>query len=184
MNPIRSVAPRHLLILAVILLSVPLHMAVKGMAWYQPVRPVAPGEPAPSFRLADATGRIFTLSGFDAAAVLVTFCNLDEPACHAQGRDLNRFVQAYAHRGLEVLLLADSASVDSINRFDAMIDAEYHILQDRGGKVRDKYRATVLPTHFLIDRQGTVYWVQAGRIRQSSGRTRRIVEFILNKEAP
>ena len=182
MTPKRPISSNRLLILAILLLSIPVHMAVKQMVWFEPKQVLPAGVQAPDFHMQDEKGRYFRLTGFLGRPVLLTFCTVDEPACHTQARDLNRFVEQYAHRGLEVLFVADSPTVDQMNQFDQIVDADFLILQDRGGKIRDKFGATILPTHIFIDKTGAIFFVQAGRIRESSGRMRRVIEALIEDE--
>jgi peroxiredoxin len=181
MNAIREVTLKRFLILAVILASVPIHSAVKGMNWFQRYALIEAGQRAPVFQMQDADGRIYNMTGFMGKSLLMTFCALREPACASQARDLNRFAEQYGHLGLEILFIANSPTPDEMKKFDKEVDADFIILQDRGGKTQARYRAETVPTNFVIDKSGTIVYAHAGRIRPSSAKIRRIIETALGE---
>lgn len=182
MGSIKFITPKRLVILAVLLLSIPLHMAVKGMVWFQEKELLRGGQPAPTFRISDEKERIWGLEGFRGKVLLLSFCKLSLPVCKAQAKNLNTVAGRYNHKGLEVLFIADSPSLDEMQEFDKNVDADFYILQDRGGRIRNRYNVENYPTNYFVDKEGIIITVYPGRIKASSSAIRDIIENALEAE--
>jgi peroxiredoxin len=173
---------RTLLIIAVILIAVPVHYYVKNMTWYQSKALIRPGQIAPQFMLRDETGKLIQLFGFLGKPVLLTFCRIDQASCTAQARELNRFAKKFTHQGLEILYLANSASVRQMQDLNDEVDANFYILRDIAGNVASDYGVESAPVHVFVDKTGVIAWATTGRIRAGSGKIKKLVAFLVEDE--
>ncbi len=173
---------RWLLILIVVVLSIPIHMAAKKIVWYETKKLLSPGVQAPAFHLRNTKGQIIDLAGFRGKVVMITFCDFTSGVCAAQGKDLNGFAEKFTHKGLEILFIADSPALSDMKRFDELVDADYFILQDRGGRIHDKYSVEGnFPTHYFIDKAGVISGSKRGRYR-ARGEVSKLIESLLEEE--
>ena len=172
-----------LIALALLVVAIPLTWTVKNMVWYQEQELLSLGVEAPGFTLSDENGRMYALAGFHGKVVLLTFCKTNEASCAAQALDLTRIQDRYGDRGLEVLFLANSASVKEIQDFDQAMDTSFRILQDRGGRIAKKYHVSQQPTHYFIDRNGNVASATASRFTSRNRGYRDLIESLLEEEA-
>jgi peroxiredoxin len=170
---------KHLLILALIAASVPLHLAVKRMVWYEQRILLTFGVQAPDFNLQDEKGRKFSLREQRGKAVMLCFCSVDEPACAAQAQGLNILTRNYADKGLEIFFLAKNDSIEEMIKFEKVRDAEFYMLRDRGGKVAKRYKIGSQPTNYVIDRSGKIVNAFGGRVRANSHNIRKAIDYAL-----
>lgn len=173
--------PVHLFVLLAILVSIPIHMSVKRMDWLAEKELLKPGEQAPIFQMRDEKGRLFNLAGFRGKVVWLCFCDATEPACYAQGKALNKIAEEYTHRGLEVVFIANNPTTEQMEKFNKIVDSDFYTLQDRGGNVADHYNIKVVPTNFLIDKQGYIAEVYPGRVRHRTGKLKKAIETLLEE---
>lgn len=175
--------PFHLFALLIILASIPIHLSVKRMDWLAEKELLQPGQQAPVFRMRDEQGRLFSLAGFLGKPVWICFCSATEPACFAQGKTLNKVADTYSHRGLEIIFIADNPTPEQMEKFNKGIDPNFYTLVDRGGAVANKYNVKVIPTNFLIDKQGYIAEVQTGRVRHRTGKLKKFIEALLEDDS-
>jgi cytochrome c-type biogenesis protein len=120
-----------------------------------PPKPVADGEPAPDVELKTTDGRPLKLSELRGQVVLLNFwatwcvpCRSEIPSLNAMHRDLSS-------RGFRVLGVTTQDSADLVREYQKDVKQEYTVaLGDEG--VANKYAVGVLPTTFIIDRQGRI----------------------------
>jgi cytochrome c biogenesis protein CcmG, thiol:disulfide interchange protein DsbE len=87
-----------------------------------------------------------------------TWC---EP-CKAEMPTFERAQQEYRDRGLVVLGVNFQERDEEITSFLSQVGVTFPSLVDRTGEVSRQWRATGLPTTFLIDRQGIIRDVRVG----------------------
>ena len=182
MKRISSITLKRLLILAVVLASIPLHSAVKGMVWFQEKELINDWEEAPTFILSDAEGRKYHLVAFRKEPVMLIFCDPNENACHTQAGVMKPFAENYVHRGLNILFVLESPSVGQMNQFEEKMDVDVLVLRDPGARIRNKFNVESFPTVYFIDKAGYVRFSQAGLVRERWGKIRKLIEQLIGEE--
>jgi cytochrome c-type biogenesis protein len=115
----------------------------------------ANAEPAPDVELKTTDGKPLKLSELRGQVVLLNFwatwcvpCRSEIPSLNAMHRDL-------AGRGFKVLGVTTQDSADLVREYQKDVKQDYTVaLGDEG--VATKYAVGVLPTTFIIDRQGRI----------------------------
>ena len=120
---------------------------------------------APSFRLANASGKFVRLSDFRGKPVVLNFWATECGGCRAELPAFVRLERAYANRGLTVLgvsmdiMYEDLKSADEgwarVKPFVHAQRIEYPILMD-DGSVEKSFNVNALPATYVIDRAGRI----------------------------
>ncbi len=126
-------------------------------------RPVQPGEPAPDFELAEASGETVRLSDFRGRSEVVLFFypKDDTPGCTAEACSFRDSHDAFRDAGAEVIGISND-SADSHRRFAGRHALPFRLLSDPDGAVRARYGVAktlgLIPGRvtFVIDREGIV----------------------------
>ncbi|PKO99849.1 MAG: thioredoxin [Bacteroidetes bacterium HGW-Bacteroidetes-8] len=148
---------------------------VKESSWGKSVKgeidlinSLMPGKPAPEFSSIDINGKKLSLSDFRGKYVLVDFWASWCVPCRKGNPHLKELYKKYNGEGFEVICVADDDSNHSKWR-DAVakdgIEMFHHILRglkrvgnlyDRSNSIADRYAVHLLPTKYLIDKEGKI----------------------------
>jgi thiol-disulfide isomerase/thioredoxin len=136
---------------------------------------LAPGRPAPSFRLETPTGRPVDLGSFRGKAVLVEFFATWCPHCAAEAPHLRTISESLPNRRYAFVSVnadgEDAASVLAYHiyfglPFPALLDPSSHpgTFHDPGspGPVSKAYRVASYPTFYVLDSRGRIVWAGTG----------------------
>jgi len=118
------------------------------------------GAPAPDFALRSTAGNNLRLSEYRSDVVVLNFWSEWCGKCAAAVSALNEFDSQYGDAGLRVLTI----DVDG-NHGQHLVDEAgltYPVLLDVKSRVSKAYDLNRLPVTVLIDREGTVRYVQKG----------------------
>ncbi len=140
------------------------------------VPPLAVGDVAPGFRLADVSGAPFPYGekGRRKPLLIAFFSVFCEP-CRARLPVLQGMQEKYGGGGLDVV--AVSLDGEALNTtvagfaqqegytFRVLLD---EVSGDRLFRVADAYRVTEIPTLYLVDRAGRVAFAGRGRVAEES----------------
>jgi peroxiredoxin len=131
-----------------------------------------PGQPAPAFELADASGKSVTLADFKGRFVVLEWTN---PGCpfvlkHYGSQNMQSLQKEAAAKGVVWLSISSTAQGHSDYLAPAALAAQYRqwgaaptaMLMDDSGKVGRAYGARTTPHMYLIDPKGLL--VYAGGI--------------------
>jgi peroxiredoxin len=110
---------------------------------------------APAFALKSVEGRGVTLSSLRGNVVLLNFWALWCPPCKAELPSMDRLQRAFKDKGLVVVAVTND-NPESVRRYVEDFRYGFVVLLDTDSKVYDAYRVFMLPTSYLIDRQGKV----------------------------
>ena len=144
-------------------------VAIPGAVGHQATRARVQGEKdrsgAPSFRLANASGKLVNLSDFRGKPVVLNLWATECGGCRAELPAFMQMDQRYKGKGLAVvgvsldIMYSDlKNSRDGwarVKRFVKTKRIEYSILLD-DGSVEKAFNVTALPATYLIDRAGRV----------------------------
>jgi cytochrome c-type biogenesis protein len=128
-----------------------------------PKEPNAPGtttsnaaaEPAPDVELKTTDGKPLKLSDLRGQVVLLNFWATWCVPCRSEIPGLNEMQRDLAGRGFKVLGVSTSDSAELIREYQKDVRQDYTVAVGDDG-VANKYSVGVLPTTFVIDRQGRI----------------------------
>ena len=132
-----------------------------------PVSTADIGQITPPLRLPLVGGGEIDLGGYRGRPVLLNFWATWCEPCKAEMPVFERAQQQYRDRGLVVLGVNFQERDEEISAFLSQVGVTFPSLADRTGEVSRQWRATGLPTTFLIDRQGIIRDVRVGAFTES-----------------
>ncbi len=146
-------------------------LAVNGGAAFrdcQQLRPVHEGEPAPEFVLPSITakgtlGTPFALSSAKGDVVVLDFWATWCGPCKASMPVLERVAKKYADRGVRVISVntEGGGAAARARKMANRLAPSLELLSDTG-VASALYKVNTIPHMLIIDREGTVRWVQRG----------------------
>lgn len=120
------------------------------------------GNSAPAFSLPLADGKNASLEGLKGRVVLVDFWASWCAPCRESFPFLNRMQLQYGTKGLHILgINVDEKRADA-TRFLGKIPAQFSVLYDAAGKTPQAYDLKVMPSSYLIGRDGKIRLVHQG----------------------
>jgi len=136
--------------------------------------PLGLGQTAPDFALSDIDGRPVKLSDFAGRPVWVNVwaswcapCRAEMPDLDAVYRDVRR-----GESGLALLVVSLGEDPAAVRRYLSTTKYDVPVLVDPTFSITEHYRITGLPTHFFIDRHGTIRDLAIGGLKPNGMRTR------------
>ncbi len=138
------------------------------LRYRSPEAPAAPrvGALADDFTLHALDGHSVSLVALRGRPLLINFwapwcqpCRVEMPVLV---RAAQQAQQADPQRGLLVLGVAVNSSSDSVIAFRKEFALPFSVLLDSDSRVLHRYWVDSIPTSLLIDRQGTIRWIQRG----------------------
>ncbi|MBI5232839.1 MAG: TlpA family protein disulfide reductase [Deltaproteobacteria bacterium] len=109
---------------------------------------------AQGFTLPDTNGKPVSLEDLRGKVVLLNFWATWCPPCKAEMPSLETLHRLLGKKGLSIIAIDDYESKNKTLDFLKENKYTFTILIDEEGIVSEKYLARVLPTTFIIDRQG------------------------------
>ena len=131
---------------------------------------------APDFSLADAEGRIWTLSSMRGNTVLLSFWSAASERSRDDWKTFNQQHKAWASRGLQLLTItvsdsSDAATLRALARDNRLTFPLLLGSEDVGGiyniifrNLFDRHRDLPLPTSFLINAKGEIVKIYQGPV--------------------
>jgi thiol-disulfide isomerase/thioredoxin len=143
-------------------------------------RPLAIGTPAPAFEARTPEGQVGDGTWADADATVVLFFATWCQPCHRTLHELGEIRQAVGPR-LRILLIDAGDDPAAVRRFVAEnpIPEGAVVLDDLSGGDRQRWGCQMFPTLFLVDRAGTVRYVNLGWGDGSQAKYLRRVHHVL-----
>jgi peroxiredoxin len=118
-------------------------------------RPLQIGDTIPDFSLADSAGGLMKLpSALKGRVVLIHFWADWCAACFKELAASKDLVERYGSEGLEILAINLKQGPQAIAPWLEKLALNYPVLLDGDGRMAAAFGVTVLPSSFLIDRQG------------------------------
>jgi cytochrome c-type biogenesis protein len=115
----------------------------------------AAAEPAPDVDLKTTDGKPLKLSDLKGQVVLLNFWATWCVPCRSEIPGLNEMQRALAPRGLKVVGVTTSDTADLVREYQKDVKQDYTVALGDDG-VAAKYAVGVLPTTFVIDRDGRI----------------------------
>jgi len=114
---------------------------------------------APPFTLNDLAGHETKLEDFKGRVVVVNFWASWCKPCRVEMPSLSRLSNKFRDKGLIFLAIAVDRGFftnQNVKKFLKKYGLNLPVLMDRGGHVRKAYEVTMLPTTFIIGRDGFI----------------------------
>jgi cytochrome c biogenesis protein CcmG/thiol:disulfide interchange protein DsbE len=131
-------------------------LGVVSLGWGQ-AKSEMEGKMAPDFTLKDVLeGKDFSLSQFKGKVLVINFFTFFCGPCREEMPDLNKINNELKGKGLQIIGIALSSTPDQIRFLVKQLGLEYPVLSgtDKTGEAYGN--VTVVPTTFIIDRQGKI----------------------------
>jgi peroxiredoxin len=127
---------------------------------------VGVGQPAPSFTLADATGKAVSLGSLRGHAVIINFWASYCAPCRSETPLLQQFYQQHQADGLMILGINEGEPISTMSEYVQEYNVTYLVLSDRTLAFNDNasYNPVPLPRTYFIDTQGIVRAVVNGAL--------------------
>jgi cytochrome c-type biogenesis protein len=126
-----------------------------GSGKQPPVAAPKSAEPAPEVDLTTLDGKPLKVSELRGQVVLLNFWATWCVPCRSEIPSLNDMQRDLAGRGLKVLGVTTEDSADLVRDYQKDVKQEYTVALGDAG-VANRYAVGVLPTTFIIDRQGHI----------------------------
>jgi peroxiredoxin len=126
------------------------------------------GSPAPAFSAVDLDGKAVTLESMRGQkTVLIEFWATWCPPCRMVLGTLRRMEDALKASNVEVLSVDAGEDAGVVGKFVEQEGSPFHVLLDPDSSVFAQYRVAVLPTMFLVDKQGIIRWIHIGHMPET-----------------
>ncbi|RDI94584.1 TlpA family protein disulfide reductase [Meiothermus sp. QL-1] len=130
-----------------------------------------PGQVAPEFRLRDLEGKVYTLASFKGKPVVITFWASWCPVCRAEFPKLHALAQEY--RVPFVVISREPRDTEAVVReYMRSYPRFLPLVALPGGDspvaVANRYRVLGQPWTFVLDKEGRVVNLYAGRVEVES----------------
>jgi cytochrome c biogenesis protein CcmG/thiol:disulfide interchange protein DsbE len=154
---------RFLFLSVLVVMAAPLHgaslkqqMQSQGLGVAE--KPVDPVE----FKLQDLAGKQVALSGLKGKVVLLNFWATWCGPCVSEMPSMQRLYKQLKADGLEILAVNLREEKPAVADFVKKLGLTFPILLDADGYVGSVYNARVIPTTYLVDRNGKIFAGMAG----------------------
>ncbi len=143
--------------LAVIALALAVSLALWTPAgWSQPKSELE-GKMASDFTLKDVLeGKDYSLSQYKGKVVMINFFTFFCGPCREEMPDLNKIYNEYKGKGLQTLGIALSSDPTQIRFLVKQLGLDYPVLGGTDKTSQDYGNIAVVPTTFIIDKQGKI----------------------------
>jgi thiol-disulfide isomerase/thioredoxin len=116
-----------------------------------------PGFLAPAFKLTGMDGKTYEVGGKRDKPLMLNFWASWCGPCELEAPDLKSVYEKYGNDfDLYGINTTDKDNLDEAKKFVKQYKLPFPILLDTAGKVADQFRFSLIPTSFLIDRNGVV----------------------------
>ncbi len=142
---------------------------------------VLANEKAPRFRLPGTTG-VIDLANYRGKVVYVDFWASWCLPCRKSFPWMNMIQARYKERGFEVIAITLDESPNDATAFLRKYPAAFTVAFDRKGKVAEAFGLRVMPTSYLIDKEGYIVETAEGFSKKQKKRLETVIEKLLDNQ--
>ena len=117
---------------------------------------------APQFTLPDMDGEMFSLSSYKGKTVIINFWATWCPPCREELPSMNRAWAKIKDGNIAMIAINVGEDEDTIFSFMGDYPIDFQVLLDQSGEVIKQWPIKGLPTTFVIDPQGRLYYRAIG----------------------
>lgn len=137
---------------------------------------------APDFALSTVDGKKGSLADFRGKVVLLNFWSTWCEPCREEMPALEALWNSLGDKGLVVAAVTkERGNLHKVGEFCRMHEISFPVFLDPSGEVAGEYGVTVLPTSFVIGKDGAVEGVLVGPRDWAGTESKRLFERLLNK---
>jgi thiol-disulfide isomerase/thioredoxin len=136
----------------------------------------------PALSLKDGRGNTHTLDEFRGRVVLVHFWATWCEPCREELPSISAMARRYGPQGLSLIAVDVGESRAGIVRFTEQVPIAGLVLEDRDSAVFRRWRAQVLPTSYLVDRDGRILYWHLGELDWTAPKTVQYLEKLLGQQ--
>jgi thiol-disulfide isomerase/thioredoxin len=123
---------------------------------------VGPGDAAPAFALTNLAGETVDLARLRGRVVYVDFWASWCAPCKRSFPWMNTLLERYGREGLSIVAVNVDKRRSDADRFLRDVPAAFTVVFDGQGTVPTAYDVKGMPSSYLVDRRGTVTFVEEG----------------------
>jgi peroxiredoxin len=127
-------------------------------------KPPRVGAPAPDFAARTVDGTRVRLSAYRGKPVWLTFGASWCQPCRAENPDIQATYDKMRAKGVVVLGVFISEDAGTVRDYAARVGLTYPKVADPGTDIASAYRILGIPSHFFIDRSGTLRVMKIGTL--------------------
>jgi peroxiredoxin len=117
---------------------------------------------APKFSLQGDSNKTISLASYRGKVVYVDFWASWCTPCKQSFPWMNEIQQRYRHRGLEIIAINLDSEKSDADNFLKKVRTDFTIAYDPSGKIAEKYHVQVMPSSYLISKNGDVVHLHRG----------------------
>ena len=122
------------------------------------------GKAAPDFLAQTVDGKVIKLSDLKGSPVWLTFGASWCQPCRAENPDIQATALKHAGSGLVVVGVFISEDAPAVKDYADRVGLTYRKVADPGTKIASEYRILGIPSHFFIDKDGTLRQIKIGTL--------------------
>lgn len=142
------------------------------------LKPTKP-RPAPELNLPTLNGGSVNLTDLRGRVVLVNFWAVWCPPCRKEMPSMERLSKLMAKRPFTILAVNAGETPEQIRPFLNEVPLTFPILLDRDSARMKAWRVFVLPSSFLVDKQGQIRYSLSGHIEWDEPKAVAVIEKLL-----
>jgi peroxiredoxin len=123
---------------------------------------VSKGQKAPDFRLTTLKGQQLSLSSLRGKVVLLDFWAQWCEPCKQELPELQKLHKEYASRGVVIVGVNIDKLRENAERLVRQLGITFDVALDPAGSVAGTFDLPKMPTSFVVDKKGTVRFVNEG----------------------
>lgn len=137
---------------------------------------------APEFTLIGVDGKEKSLSEFKGKVVLLNFWATWCDPCREEMPAMEKLWAEFKAKGLVILAVAnDKGSMHKVEEFCRMHDVTFPVLLDPSGDVKSAYSVTMMPTSYIIGKDGSIAGKIVGARKWDSEASKKLFNSFLLK---
>lgn len=139
-----------------------------------------------AFETTDMSGRSFSLSKLSSKPVIVHFWATWCPPCVTEFPQMIKFVESFEGQIELVAVSADHSNEDVdgfIKRLGIQLPNNVHMIRDEKNQIAEQYRATMLPTSVILNRDFKVTKRISGEVDWAAHELKTFFNLLVNQDA-